>query len=66
MLFRQCSFDKAEAAIAKVRKVFEKEGYLCAIGLSKWESGEEFQAVYNRVDTQMYEDKSRLKADNHA
>ncbi len=62
VLFRACSLDEAQKALGKIRGEFDKAGCTCAVGMSEWGDGEEFQAVYNRADALMYEDKNRLKA----
>ena len=47
--------------IEKIRSELKRQDCSCAIGLSAWDKGKDFQEIYNRADQRMYEDKQRMR-----
>ena len=62
-----------ESQLSNVRRAFERtagaedrepwQRYSAAVGMSVLASGDDVEAVFNRADQQMYEEKKRMKAE---
>ena len=61
VLFRNIDKDRVQTVVSEIRAELAKTPYVCAAGVAYWESGKPFSEIYNLADTNMYEDKRKLK-----
>ena len=61
VLFHDVNMSTVYGTVYRIRELFSKSEYGCAIGVAEWKEGEPFSQVYTRADEQMYEDKRQQK-----
>lgn len=61
VLFRNIGRDKVQAVVSEIRAELAKTPYVCAVGVAYWEGSGSFSEIYNLADSEMYEDKRKLK-----
>ena len=60
-LFCRTDMQTVQSVIEKIRAELTELDCSCAIGLTEWTAGQDFQEIYNRADRRMYEDKQRMR-----
>ena len=60
-LFCRTDMKTVQFIIEKIRAELAALDCSCAIGLTEWTAGQDFQEIYNRADRRMYEDKQRMR-----
>lgn len=62
ILFCETDMAAVEQVIADIRAELARTGYVCAMGVAKWEIAWPFNEIYNLADQRMYLDKKHQKA----